>query len=330
MSFVMCKAWGGDLKAKAHHKLEHVILSSGKKKKFHFPLVIAVSGGRDSMALLSAMIRIYGKEKLVVAHFHHGEEVNQKFRNQAYDLVYTFCKKQNISLEMGKAQEVLASEAEFRRARNVFLSQIAKKHNTSVVVMAHHMDDWLETQLIKLIRGCSFASLNQNLEWSLSQKLWKWRPWIQVPRLEIEQYVQDNKVPFVEDPSNQETCYLRNWLRNQWLKDLNEYRPGSSQSLAHSLIHSLEALKAHKPKFPWNAENSSISRLYWESLSVGEKKQCLAYFFYKKKWPSIKRTQIEEIVKQLDKNQNELTLSFKTFEVLVNAEQVVITQKKSF
>lgn len=317
------------MKTKAHHKLEHTILSSGKKKDLKFPLVVAVSGGLDSMALLSALIPIYGKEKLVVAHFHHGDSANREFRNQAQVLIEDFCREREILFEVDKTHEVLESEAALRQARNEFLVQITKKHNTSVVVMAHHLDDWLETQLIKLIRGCSFESLNQNLEWSCSKKVWKWRPWIQVPRVEIEQYVQNNKVSFVEDPTNKETHYLRNWLRNKWIKELNEYRPGSSQSLAHSLIHSLQALKSRPKKFPWDVEKSSISRLYWESLSVAEKKQCLAYFFYKKKWASIKRTQIEEIVKQLDKNQNELTLSFKTFEVLVNAEQVSITQKNS-
>lgn len=317
-------------KTKAHHQLEHLIFNSAKVHSLSEKFILAVSGGLDSMALLRAMLQVFGKGKFIVAHFHHGEFANKNFRNRAEDLVRNFCHENQIAFESAKAQELLSSEADFRKARNQFLCHATKKHNTSLVAMAHHMDDWLETQLIKLIRGCSFESLNQNLEWAKNNQFHIWRPWIKTNRAQIQSYAQEVGVSYVEDPSNSETYYLRNWIRHKWLKELNDYRPGSSDSLAFSLVHSLDSLKNKVRKFPWKMQNSTISRLYWESLSVADKRQCLAYFFYKKKFTAVKRTQIEEIIKQLDKNQNELTLSFKTFDVIVNAEHVVISQKNSF
>lgn len=317
-------------KTKAHHQLEHLIFSSAKAHSLPEKFILAVSGGLDSMALLRAILQVFGADKFVVAHFHHGEFANAEFRNQAQDLVKRLCQENQIHFETAQAQQKLSSEAEFRQARNQFLCHIAKKHNTSLVVMAHHMDDWLETQLIKLIRGCSFESLNQNLEWAKNKQFRIWRPWIKTNRAEILSYAQEVGVSYIEDPTNSETNYLRNWIRHKWLKDLNDYRPGSSDSLAFSLVNSLDSLKNKVKKFPWNMQKSTISRLYWESLSVADKRQCLAYFFYKKKFTAVKRTQIEEIIKQLDKNQNDLTLSFKTFDVIINAEQVRIAQKNSF
>lgn len=315
---------------KARHQLEHVILKSAKQRSLSGKLILAVSGGLDSMALLQAMLTVFGPDKLIVAHFHHGDFENQNFRNKAQALVRRACDKNHLLFETSKAQTLLSSEAAFRTARNEFLCQLTKKHNTSTVVMAHHLDDWLETQLIKLIRGCSFESLNQNLEWAKNRQFQVWRPWIKTKRVEIEAYAQKISVLYEEDPTNAETKYLRNWIRHKWLKDLNSFRPGSSENLAFSLVHSLDNIKAKTRRFPWNFQDSSISRVYWESLTFSGKKQCLAYFFYKKKLSAVKRTQIEEIIKQLDKNQNELTLSFKTFDVNVNAEQVMITQKNSF
>jgi tRNA(Ile)-lysidine synthetase-like protein len=316
---------------KAKDKLEHLIFSSIKKHLIQGPVVVAVSGGRDSMALLQALLNVMPRNNLIVCHYHHGDAHNKKFRDKAEKLVKSWSQKLGLICETEKATIPLVSEAQCRRARNEFLCQIAKKHNTSIVVFAHHLDDWLETQLIKLIRGCSFDSLKQNLGWSKDKSIIKWRPWIQVEKTEILKYVAKNKIEFVDDPTNKQNIYLRNWIRNQWLTSLESFREGSKKSLAFSLIHSLEKINA-KPRrqFPWDYKNSSISRLFFESLEESEKRQCLAYFFYRKKMTTVKRTQIEEIIKLLDKNQNELKLSFKTFEVIINAERVSILQKNTF
>lgn len=320
--------------AKAKHRLEHLVFQTSGFIK-NAPIVIAVSGGRDSMALLHAMVQVFSKEKLVLCHFHHGDGNNEKFRNEAQVLLQKKAMEYGLVYETQKSPVPLLSELECRNARNQFYLETAKKHNTSIVALAHHLDDWVETQLIKLIRGCSFESLNQNLELSKYKEIVKWRPWIRTEQKEILAYLKQFRISYVEDPSNKENSFLRNWIRNCWLESLESFRPGSRKSLAFSLIHSLEKNQSRsyfgsQNRFPWNYKDSSISRLFIESLAVKEKKQCFAYFFYRKKFTFVKRSQIEEIIKQLDNIKNEHIISFKTFDVIVNAERVLILQKNQF
>lgn len=316
--------------SKAKENLEHLIYNSAKNKELNFPLIVAVSGGLDSMGLLRGLVQVFSKEKLIVAHFHHGGGNNEKYRDRAERLVRDFCSQNQLIYETAKSNTPLKSEDECRVARNAFLCQTARKHNSSTLVYAHHLDDWLETQLIKIIRGCSFESLKQNMEWSRQGNIYKWRPWMRVTKAEINDYCQKKRLKFCEDPTNSNQQYLRNWLRNKCLAELEEFRPGAKSNMAFSLIHSVESLKPRRIRHPWDYQKGRLSRLYWESLDSRQRKQCLAFFFYQKKYTFVKRTQIEEIVKQLDKNQNDITLSFKTFEVVVNAEHVCILQKNSF
>ena len=199
----------GQKKAQVH--LEHIIFNSYKswlQKNIECPakLVVAVSGGKDSMSLLKALIQVFPKDQLVVAHFHHGDFFNKEFRDQALSLIQNFCSAEYLVLEHEKSLDFLKSESDCRKARMNFFTRVLMKHNSSVLVLAHHLDDWLETQLIKLIRGCSFESLNQNLELSAflvgAIKTYKWRPWIRNMQSEVLEYVDEKKVSFVEDPTN--------------------------------------------------------------------------------------------------------------------------------
>ncbi|MCK6599313.1 MAG: tRNA lysidine(34) synthetase TilS, partial [Bdellovibrionaceae bacterium] len=190
---------------KAQVHLEHVIFNSyktflQKDISSSAKLVVAVSGGKDSMALLKAMTQVFPKSQMVVAHFHHGDFFNKEFRDQALSLVQKFCTSEYLLLEYEKSLDFLKSESDCRKARMDFFSRLMTKHNSSVLVLAHHLDDWLETQLIKLIRGCSFESLNQNLELSTflidAVKIYKWRPWIRTMQREILEYVNEKKISF--------------------------------------------------------------------------------------------------------------------------------------
>tara|TARA_B110001454_G_scaffold219203_1_gene252160 strand:+ start:85526 stop:86485 length:960 start_codon:yes stop_codon:yes gene_type:complete len=315
---------------KAKHNLEHVVFNSWTKKNpnsFQGKILVSVSGGRDSMALLSALQACFPSDRLVVIHCHHGDNDNKVHRDEAENLVADYCAKNGVECDIYKSEADLKSEADYRSFRLTCLQNSAEQHGTDIVCLAHHLDDWLETQLIKLIRGSSFASLRKSFQWSRleTRKLTLWRPFSNQKREAIDVYRQGRGIPFVDDPSNRDTKYFRNWLRNDWLPRLEKTRPGAVKRLAKSLISSLSELKPQATEFPWDFKTNSIDFIYFLSLAESEKLRCLAYFVSSKGISSIKASQLKEIIRQLDKDSDRYHIKFKTFECLVNAGQLVIS-----
>lgn len=314
---------------KAKHHIEHAIFNSWVRKnlrKADAKIIVGVSGGRDSMALLHALLICFSKNKIVVVHCHHGQSENQTHRNEARACVRDYCQRHNLTLECFEAQQSLVSENEYREFRLTSYQKAANTYKTNIVALAHHRDDWLETQLIKLIRGSSFASLRKNFQWSRlkSKGLILWRPFSNQQRTDIDVYRQEHKIPFVEDPSNSESKFFRNWLRNEWLPMLEKTRPGAVKRLALSLIHSVAEIKPDATVYPWDFKTNAIDFIYFLSLSESERLRCLAYFVRSKGILGIKASQLKEILRQLDKNSDHYHIVFKTFECLVNAGQLLI------
>lgn len=318
---------------KAKHNLEHIIFNSWKKKSLiknlnssSGKIIVGVSGGRDSMVLLTALLNCFPKNQLIVVHCHHGVGGHLDFRDQADVAVTNFCKQMGIIFEQFKSDHRLSSEAECRAFRLSCFEIQCRKYNAVVVAMAHHRDDWLETQLMKLIRGSSFASLRSNFDWAQhkQRQFFIWRPLSQVGRAEIESYRVQHKISFIEDPSNQESMYFRNWIRNIWLPMLEINKAGSRKRLALSLINSIQEIKQQAVAFPWDFQKNTIDFIYFLSLSDSEKLRCLAFFVHTKGLKNIRSSQLKELTKQLDKNSDHYHIHFKTFDCLVNAGQLIM------
>lgn len=314
---------------KAKHRLEHVIFNSWVRKNLgqtDTKIMIGVSGGRDSMALLQALIMCFSKNNIVVVHCHHGQGENKVHRDNAYRLVHSYCHQHQLTLECFRSEQILTSEHHYREFRLACYQKVAELYKTNIIALAHHRDDWLETQLIKLIRGSSFTSLRKNFQWSELKKqgLILWRPFSNQARDDIDVYRQKKGIPFVEDPTNSEKKYFRNWLRNEWLPMLEKTRPGAVERLALSLIHSINEIKPDETVFPWDFKTNSIDFIYFLSLSESERLRCLAYFARAKGILTIKASQLKEILRQLDKHSDRYHIAFKSFECLVNAGQLFI------
>lgn len=318
---------------KAQNKLEHSVFNSWKKntqienlRNYSGRLLVGVSGGQDSMVLLRILIQCFPKERLVVAHVHHGNHGNVEFRDRSSDLVAEFCKKNGLAFENIKADHHLKSEADFRSFRLESFKSVCLRYNILIVAMAHHRDDWLENQLIKLIRGSSFASLRRNFQWSWSNAMnyYIWRPLISSSKAELFNYLKEKQIPYLDDPSNSDPSYLRNWIRTKWLPLLESERPGSLNRMTYSLIHSLSEIETPLSSFPWDFKTHSIDFIYFLSLSEAEKLRCLAFYVSTSGLKNIKSSQLKEIIKQLDNASDRSHIHFKTFDCLVNAGQLFI------
>lgn len=200
--------------------------------------LVAVSGGLDSMVLAEVLWRWRRKLKveLAVAHFHHGRSDSFKqnrFRNRAQGQVARWCKDHSVHLytapPVGFAP---ASEAELRKQRLKQLREWFLIGGFDRIVFAHHADDLLETRLLRLIRG----SGRQGLKAMAAKRGRILRPLLAVTRREIENYAEIRRLSWIEDPSNKSSdSSLRNWLRQEWLPQLEHRMRGASSNMARSL-----------------------------------------------------------------------------------------------
>ena len=166
-------------------------------------LIVAVSGGIDSVVLLDKLARS-GRYQLIVAHFDHGMR-----QDSAADarFVAGLAKRHNLKFEsrreeLGKANEELA-----RSRRYQFLFEIADEHGARLTT-AHHLDDLVETVAINLTRGTRWRGLAGMSDARI------WRPFLNRTKSELKEYATKHRLEWVEDETNLTDLYQRNRLRS--------------------------------------------------------------------------------------------------------------------
>ncbi|HEX9679533.1 MAG TPA: tRNA lysidine(34) synthetase TilS [Candidatus Saccharimonadales bacterium] len=176
--------------------------------------IVAVSGGVDSVVLLDLLSRQTELE-LIVAHFDHGIRVDSGRDRQ---FVSSLAKKYKHKFESAEGQlGPDASEAKARAVRYKFLKQVKSKHRAVGIVTAHHQDDIIETAIINLIRGTGPKGLS-----ALKSSPALIRPLLNWTKADIIKYARRGQLSWREDPTNQDTSYLRNYIRRILIPKLTQ------------------------------------------------------------------------------------------------------------
>jgi len=183
------------------------------------PLLVAVSGGVDSVALLHALAAT--GRKPIVLHFDHGWRQESAadaiwVRELAlhYGLRYLAGKRRP-----GRKREM--READARAARYTFFAQVARKLHTPYLVLAHHADDQVETFLLQLLRGTGAAGRGMEPV-AARDGLVLHRPWLGIWKKEILAYARKKKLAWREDATNADPRHKRNRLRREVLPYLRK------------------------------------------------------------------------------------------------------------
>lgn len=287
-------------------------------------ILVAFSGGVDSLALLRVLSKIHRPELLGACYFHHGEDSNQEYRKEAQVFCAKFCEKWEISFYPLKSHVLAKSEAQYRELRYQALENLQKDEGFEILSTAHHRDDLLETRLLRLIRGTG----SQGLQAMSVFKGGVFRPLLEVGKKELKKYLREEKLKAFEDPSNVSLDPLRNWLREEWLKSLEKRSRGALSSLARSL----ETIAAEIEECPWGdllSQNEAyrtqgLSRGFYLTLSPAEQKRLLAQYLFALGKRDFSQSHIEEIQKRLDKSQKMITFKVGGCQWEVNAEQVKV------
>ncbi len=195
-------------------------------------LVVGVSGGRDSIALLNLLHEL--KQPLIAAVFDH------RLRTESAEeaaFVQAFCRERGIECRAGSADVAayaqthgLGIEAAARELRYGFLFRIASENGAAAVCTAHHANDRAETVLMHLLRGTGIDGLAALRPYALpnpfSGTIPLIRPLLGVTRPQIEAYIDEQSLPYREDRSNADTAYTRNRIRAELIPALErDYNP---------------------------------------------------------------------------------------------------------
>lgn len=258
--------------------------------------VVAVSGGVDSVVLLDLLYKESQKSNklnLIVAHFDHGI---RKYSSKDRKFVQELATKYGIKFffKEGHLGEQ-ASENTARKARYLFLHSIVKKESADGLITAHHQDDLIETAILNIIRGTGRKGLT-----SLASSRELVRPLLSYPKSEIIAYAKKHNLDWLEDSTNLETKYLRNYIRHQIVPRLDKQ---SRQQLL-KLITSQEEI--NKQIDTWLADilntkvrKNSLSRLWLNSLDNSLSKEILAAWLRRNGLSYFNKATIERLATQL-------------------------------
>ncbi len=199
-------------------------------------LVVGFSGGLDSCVLLHllAECRQTLPFQLQAHHVHHGLSPNA---DAWADFCRDICAKLDIPFRLSKVEINRKSgtglEAAAREAR--YKALLAS--DADFICLAHHQDDQAETLLLQLARGAGVKGLAGMT--GLNKKLL--RPLLNVPRSALEAYAEQHQLAWIEDESNIDTKFDRNFMRHEVLPKLEKKYPAIRQTISRAAQHMAEA-----------------------------------------------------------------------------------------
>ena len=212
-------------------------------------VLIGVSGGADSMALLHTILRyrdVLNKE-FKVLHVDH--QISKESADWS-DVVMKYCNDTNIECEIAKVN-VTDWGKNLEQAARYARYDAFSKQNCDTILLAHHANDQIETFFLKLLRGSGVKGLKGM---SVATPCWFdtnktiVRPFLGCNRRDIEEYVSVYSIPYITDPSNSDTKFDRNWVRHKLvpmiedrnsLADLNILKCVGIQQETYSLLNDL-------------------------------------------------------------------------------------------
>ncbi|GAB3090919.1 tRNA lysidine(34) synthetase TilS [Lysobacter terrae] len=196
--------------------------------------VVGLSGGLDSMALLHALsvlpeVRQRGLRAL---HVHHGLHADADAWQLHCEDACTQLQVPLRSVRVDVAHAGEGLEAAARQARRAAFA--GELEDGEVLALAHHRDDQAETFLLRALRGSGVDGLGSIRPVQRFGIGWVWRPLLDCARAQLQAYAQTQHLSWVEDPSNADDRFDRNFLRNRVVPLLRERWPHAADALAAS------------------------------------------------------------------------------------------------
>ncbi|USS87871.1 tRNA lysidine(34) synthetase TilS [Fructilactobacillus hinvesii] len=198
------------------------------------PLIVAVSGGVDSMVLLHLLERVARPDwPLLVAHVNH--QLRPQSRAEE-DFLRRYCGTHHLPIVVfhwEHASLTRGVEEQARMARYAFFHRLVAEHQAAAVILAHHQNDQAETVLMRLTRSADVfnaTAMRSQRPFFTGQLL---RPLLDVPKRELVRYARFYHLTWFEDQTNQTDAVSRNRVRHHVLPALERENPQAGEHLAH-------------------------------------------------------------------------------------------------
>ncbi|NCA93304.1 tRNA lysidine(34) synthetase TilS, partial [bacterium] len=211
-------------------------------------LGVAVSGGRDSMAMLHFICSQKERYdyKIVVINIEHGIRGEESVSDSLF--VKDYCNNNGI-VYIGSTVDApdyaekrgLSYEQAARELRYKIFDKLLAKGEVNKIALAHHLDDQCETMLMRILRGTGINGL-AGIQAVRNNYI---RPFLKITREEIDRYVKENNIPFREDSTNDCIDYSRNYLRQEIFPRIRERYPSYQNAfsrLARFAVEQVELL----------------------------------------------------------------------------------------
>lgn len=188
-------------------------------------LFVAVSGGVDSMAALDFLRR---NHEVTVAYFDHGTD----FSRRAFDFLVEYTAQQNLPMMHSKIlrdkNRDESWEEYWRNQRYQFLHKLR-----GPTVTAHHLDDCVETWIMSSMHGTG--------KWVPYRKDNVIRPFRLNAKRELELWANLKAVPYLEDDSNKDIRYTRNYIRHEMMPHVLKINPGIHKTIKKKVMNDVES-----------------------------------------------------------------------------------------
>jgi len=201
-------------------------------------IVVALSGGVDSVVLLHYLCNHYPKSVRAVHINHNLSHYCKEWQNFCESL----CKKMSVDFTSVDICIENSSNIEEIARKKRYHALTGELQDDEVLTTAHHQDDQAETLLLQLFRGCGVAGLAAMPKQKQLDKGILYRPFLALSRAQILKYAVGNHLSWIEDDSNHNLNFRRNLLRLEYLPKLSKVFQGLSKNIARSAKHQSEAL----------------------------------------------------------------------------------------
>ncbi len=274
-------------------------------------IAVAVSGGRDSMALLHCLARAAQGQGVEVwaLHVHHGlqsqadawsvgvERTCKRWRAKGLPLHFAM---QRLTGQPARGQSV---EAWARAGRYAALATMARDTGCDVVALAHHRADQAETFLLQALRGAGAAGLAAMPASALREGITWVRPWLEQPRQAIEAYVRRHRIAYVDDASNADPRFARNRLRLQVMPALHAAFADAEGALADAAAQAARAQalinEMSQADLSTVCDAGALVIERWHALSEARRRECLRRWLQPHAEQGVAQTLLDRLEREL-------------------------------
>jgi len=292
-------------------------------------ILLAVSGGIDSMVMLHRLLHEYGPENLAVAHCNFNLRGAESDADQAFVLAQckalnVHCHAQSFDTKAFISKQKLSTQEAARNLRYDWFHSLMTEHNYSQLAIGHHADDSSETFLINLLRGTGLKGL-MGIKDNSSRHIT--RPLLTMTRCDVKDYAVANNIEWREDSSNASDAYLRNRVRNELIPlmhDLRDSFPGSMIDTIKHLRMSQMFIEAQFEKLSKDCITETKDSTHFSIAAIGQMNQALLFLHHVLQPHGFRFSQLEDLLVSERVGAN---IETKTHRLVRDREAFILSEK---